>query len=110
MPIPFIERITATVLEFSEGTGNSISKIWEMIKKGELETITNGRRRLIVVESYKRLVEQRRSTKPVPLGRMPKGRHRGQQIAAAQALTVQRSAGRPPKPGGSVPSHRKVER
>src|SRR5262245_27296261 len=83
--IPFAERITVTIPEFSEGTGNSESKTWQMIKNGLLETITNGRRRLIVIDSYLKLVEQRRSAQPVPLGKMPRGRHRGEQTGAAHS-------------------------
>ena len=48
MSIPFSERITVTILQFSEGSGYSISKTREMKRSGELETITNRRRRLVV--------------------------------------------------------------
>jgi len=67
------DRITAPVEEFSRLTGLGVSPVWKMINEGVLESIRIGRRRLIVVASYDRLIEAQRTA---PLSRlpMPKGR------------------------------------
>ena len=60
MPFPDIDVITATIPRFREISGLSRSKIYEMLTAGELESIHVGARRLIVVDSYRRLVERQR--------------------------------------------------
>jgi excisionase family DNA binding protein len=50
-------KITATVREACQMTGLGKTKLYELIANGKIETTTVGRRRLINVESLRRLVE-----------------------------------------------------
>jgi hypothetical protein len=69
--------ITCTVAGFRAVSGLAPSSTWKLISQGKLETITIGRRRLIVVASWRRLVAEqqaagpgdaRRNGKVAPLG------------------------------------------
>ena len=53
--------ITAPVREFCALSGLGRTRVYELIGSGELESITIGKRRLIVLDSYRRLIEQRRA-------------------------------------------------
>jgi excisionase family DNA binding protein len=57
------EIITAPIPDFCRLSGLGRSLVYEMIDDGRLESILIGRRRLIVVDSYRRLIEQQRVTK-----------------------------------------------
>jgi hypothetical protein len=58
MAIIVSDQITATVKRFSRDVADiGESKTWEMIRSGEIQTITVGRRRLIVLDSYRRYIE-----------------------------------------------------
>jgi excisionase family DNA binding protein len=59
--------ITATVSEFCRISGIGRSKTYEMIATGELESILCGGRRLIVIDSWRRLV----ASAPRDLGSRP---------------------------------------
>jgi hypothetical protein len=48
---PDDQLITATVEQFRQISGLGTTKIWELIRDGTLETVTFGKRRLIVVEA-----------------------------------------------------------
>ena len=50
--MPFEARYSATFRETSEGTGYSRSRVYEIVKKKNVKTMRNGRRRLIVVSSF----------------------------------------------------------
>jgi excisionase family DNA binding protein len=50
------EPITATVKTFCQLSGLGKTKVFEMIADGTLDTIKLGARRLIVMESYRRLI------------------------------------------------------
>jgi predicted DNA-binding transcriptional regulator AlpA len=56
--------ISAPVKEFSRISGLGESTIWAMIHDGRLESIAIGRRRLVLIESYRRLIEQQRAAPP----------------------------------------------
>jgi hypothetical protein len=58
------EIISAPVKEFSRISGLGESTIWAMIHDGRLESIAIGRRRLVLIESYRRLIEQQRAAPP----------------------------------------------
>jgi hypothetical protein len=49
--------ITATIPRMAELADVGISKIQDLLRKGQLKTITLGARRLIVVDSYRQLIE-----------------------------------------------------
>jgi excisionase family DNA binding protein len=59
--IPFADRITCNILEACEVTGLGRSKVYELISRGEIETRTVGRRRLVVVRSLLALFGSRRA-------------------------------------------------
>jgi hypothetical protein len=54
--------ITAPIGEFCRLSGIGRTRIYELIGDGSLDSITIGRRRLIVIDSYRRLIERQRST------------------------------------------------
>lgn len=58
------ERITAPVGEFCRLAGIGRSLVYEMIGDGRLDSITIGKRRLIVLDSYRRLIERQRTIRP----------------------------------------------
>jgi excisionase family DNA binding protein len=60
------ERITAPIGEFCKLAGIGRSLVYEMIGDGRLESITIGKRRLIILDSYRRLVERQRAATPPP--------------------------------------------
>lgn len=71
------EAITATVQRFLGISGRGKTKVWELIHDGTLETIVIGRRRLIVLDSYRRLIaaqqtgpsgDARRNSAVLPIG------------------------------------------
>jgi predicted DNA-binding transcriptional regulator AlpA len=50
--------ITTTIAEFRRLSGISRSRIYELLDAGEIESVHIGARRLVVVESYRRLIER----------------------------------------------------
>jgi predicted DNA-binding transcriptional regulator AlpA len=53
--------ISAPVPEFSRISGLGQSTIWAMIRDGRLESIAIGRRRLVLVDSYRQLIKAQRA-------------------------------------------------
>jgi hypothetical protein len=53
--------ITATIPEFRRLSGIGRSRIYELLDAGELESIYVGSRRLILIDSYRRLIERQRA-------------------------------------------------
>jgi excisionase family DNA binding protein len=95
------DRITAPVNEFAQLSGLGVSTVWAMIKDKRLEAIAIGRRRLIVIDSYRRLIEGQRAAPVVTVmtAAMPRGRPRQSRAATAEQSTKAerkpRSRGRP---------------
>jgi excisionase family DNA binding protein len=54
-------QITATIPEFCRMTGIGRSSVYELISEGAIDSVTMGRRRLIVIESYRALVARKRA-------------------------------------------------
>jgi excisionase family DNA binding protein len=52
-----MDAITAPVTEFTRLSGISRARIYEMLSAGQLEAVSIGRRRLIKIDSYRRLIE-----------------------------------------------------
>jgi hypothetical protein len=52
--------ITATIKRFSEISGIGRSKIYELLADHSLESIYVGGRRLILIDSYRRLIDRGR--------------------------------------------------
>jgi hypothetical protein len=55
------DRITATIPEFRRLSGIGRSRIYELLDAGDLESIHIGVRRLILLDSYRRLIERLRA-------------------------------------------------
>jgi excisionase family DNA binding protein len=53
---PGLDPITATIPQFCRLSGIGRSKTYELLASGEIESILVGSRRLIVVDSWRRLV------------------------------------------------------
>jgi excisionase family DNA binding protein len=56
------DRITAPINEFCRLAGIGRSLVYEMLDDGRLASITLGKRRLIVIDSYRQLIERQRPT------------------------------------------------
>ena len=54
-----IEPITATVKQFETISGLRSTSIYNLIRSGDIVSVTVGRRRLIVLESYRRYLSAR---------------------------------------------------
>jgi excisionase family DNA binding protein len=55
-PAPLPEPITLRIADFCAASGLSRPTVYRMLGRGELESITIGTRRLIVMDSYRRLI------------------------------------------------------
>jgi hypothetical protein len=64
--------ISAPVPEFSRISGLGQSTVWAMLADGRLEAIAVGRRRLVLIDSYRRYIAQQRSGPPVDCRRNKK--------------------------------------
>jgi len=53
--VPFKDRISCTVPEATEATGLGHTKLYELINDGKIESFKIGSRRLIKVESLRKL-------------------------------------------------------
>jgi hypothetical protein len=53
--------ITAPIAEFCAWSGLGRTKVHELLDGGELDSIKIGKRRLILLDSYRRLIEQKRA-------------------------------------------------
>jgi excisionase family DNA binding protein len=62
-------QITATIAEFCRMTGIGRSSVYELISEGAIASITMGRRRLIVIESYRALVARKQAAEQHGNGR-----------------------------------------
>jgi excisionase family DNA binding protein len=71
------ERITVPIDQFCKLAGIGRSLVYEMLGDGRLESITIGRRRLIITDSFRRLVEQQRAAGATSGTRCAPGRGRG---------------------------------
>jgi len=54
--------ITATIGNFCEISDIGRSKVYELLDAGDLDSIKIGKRRLIILDSYRKLIEQQRAT------------------------------------------------
>jgi excisionase family DNA binding protein len=60
MNTPWDNVITASIGEFCRLSGIGRTKVYELLGDGNLESISIGRRRLIVLDSYRRLIQRQR--------------------------------------------------
>jgi hypothetical protein len=64
--------ITATIPEFRRLSGISRSRIYELLDGGDLESVYIGARRLVLIDSYRRLIERQRASAASPVSPRPK--------------------------------------
>ena len=55
--IPFGQQLTCTIPEACEATGLGRTKLHDLIGAGHLDTVTIGRRRLVLVSSLLKLIK-----------------------------------------------------
>jgi excisionase family DNA binding protein len=53
--------LTAPITEFCAWSGLGRTKVYELLDSGEITSIKIGKRRLIVLDSYRQLVDQKRA-------------------------------------------------
>ena len=73
--------ITMAVDPFSRATGIGRTKIYELLATQDLESIVIGRRRLILLDSYRRLIEKQRSATPTARPAAPAHSYRGAAVS-----------------------------
>jgi hypothetical protein len=64
--------ITATIPEFRRLSGISRSRIYELLDSGDIQSVYIGARRLIVIDSYRKLIAHHRAKAPVQVA-VPRG-------------------------------------
>jgi hypothetical protein len=77
------DRITAPVNEFAAMSGLGVSTVWAMVKDRRLETIAVGRRRLVIIASYHKLIEEQRAAPVASVMTAPMLRGRPRKSAGA---------------------------
>jgi len=60
--VPFLERLSCSVLEVEKATNISRARLYEWIKDGRLESRKSGGRRVVLLRSLKQLIEGEQST------------------------------------------------
>jgi hypothetical protein len=58
------DLITANIGQFMRLSGLGRSRVYELLTSGELDSVYIGSRRLILVDSYRRLIERERTAGP----------------------------------------------
>jgi excisionase family DNA binding protein len=53
---PMEDKITTTISDFCRLSGIGRTSVYEMISDGRLQSVTIGRRRLVIIESYRALL------------------------------------------------------
>jgi predicted DNA-binding transcriptional regulator AlpA len=83
--------------EFIELSGIGRSCVYAMLRSGELKSITLGKKRMILVSSYKEILERAiREQQSYTPGRRPRGRPRkGVDVTAAPVAMVAAGGGTP---------------
>ena len=56
--------ITASIVNFCEMSDLGRSKVYELLDAGDLDSIKIGKRRLIILDSYHKLIERQRASSP----------------------------------------------
>jgi hypothetical protein len=78
--------ITAPVREFSRISGLGTTSIYKLLNDGEIESVTSGRRRLVLIDSYHRYLDRQRGTPAAaPVASPPRPKGRGRVVAGEAA-------------------------
>jgi hypothetical protein len=78
------DLITCTIQQFLKISGLSNTTVYALMNRGELETVNIGRRRLIVMASYQRLLDRKRGSpaeRPLASPPLPKPRSKCASLA-----------------------------
>ena len=106
MNTPLENVITASISEFCRLSGIGRTKVYELLGDGNLESISIGRRRLIVLDSYRRLIQRQchglRSDHAIE--RDPDG-YCGSQRGRSRSAASRRSTGDSKRPCGRDCDH-----
>jgi len=95
--------ITITIGNFCRVSGIGRSKTYELLSTGALDSLKIGKRRLIILDSYRKLIEQQRSAGPSAATRTPTGAAPAGPIEPA---ALRRGRGRPRKIVGPISTAR----
>jgi hypothetical protein len=97
MALPVQDRLTVPLGEFLELSGIGRTCVYAMLRSGELLSITIGKKRMILVSSYKEVIERamREQTTYTP-GRRPRGRPRKGIDAVGAAVAMVAAGGGAP--------------
>ena len=87
-----ITPITTTINNFCRLTDLGRSKTYELLATGALESLKIGKRRLIILDSYRRLIEQQRAGSS-----STQTERSGDPSSPGVAVTAPRRRGRPRK-------------
>jgi hypothetical protein len=79
--------ITASVAEFCRLSGIGRSSAYQMIANGSIDSVTIGRRRLVILDSYRHLIARRQKEQAAgaPLIPSPNSRKRHRRTALASS-------------------------
>ncbi len=58
--------ITAGIGEFCNLSGLGRSRVYQLISEGQLDSITLGKRRLVIIDSYRALIDRQRAMPKLP--------------------------------------------
>ena len=64
MAMPLVDRITVPIAEFCQITDLCRTIVYKKLQSNELRSVKIGRRRMIVVQSYKEMVERALQEQP----------------------------------------------
>lgn len=87
---PVSDRIiTAPIADFCILSGLGRSRVYELLADGTLESVKIGKRRLVIIDSYRRLIEQQRGSTPAqdPAAKPPRRTYRSADDSAAPRAT-----------------------
>jgi hypothetical protein len=88
--------ITASVAEFCRLSGIGRSSAYQMIANGSIDSVTIGRRRLVILDSYRRLIARRQKEQAAGAPLIPSPNSRKRQPANSTCkLAGQQKCGAP---------------
>jgi hypothetical protein len=75
--MPVQDRLTVPVNEFVKLSGIGRSHVYELLRSGVLRSVTIGKKRMVLVASYREVLEKAMREQPTYTpGRRPRGRPR----------------------------------
>src|SRR4051812_28772434 len=95
--------ITVSIGNFCRISDIGRSKTYELLSTGALDSLKIGKRRLIILDSYRKLIEQQRSAGPSAATRTPTG---AAPAGPVEPAALRRGRGRPRKIVGPISTAR----